>query len=202
MAEFHSPSSLGEVKWTRSVVSDSLWPHGLQHARLPCPSSSPATFSSSCPLSQWCHPIISIYVIPLPSCLQSFPASGKVCCCYSVAKLFDSLQPRGLQHAGSSVLHYLPVCSNSCPFSQWCYRTISSSAAPFFWLQSFPALGFFPMNWLFTSGGQSFEASASASVLPMNIQGWFPLGLTGLIPCCPRDSQESSPAPQFESISS
>ena len=64
--------------------------------------------------------------------------------------------------------------------------------------QTFPASGSFPKNWLFASGGQSIKASASASVLPMNIQGWFPFGLT----CCPRDSQESSLAPQFESINS
>ena len=66
------------------------------------------------------------------------------------------------------------VCSNSCPFSQWCYLTISSSAAPFFCPQSFPASGSFPMSQLFPSDGHSIGASASASVLPMNIQGWFP----------------------------
>ena len=94
-------------------MSDSLWPHGLHHARLPCPSLSPEVCSSPCPLSQWCHPIISSSVTPF-SCPQSFPAS-------------ESL----------------------------------------------------PMNWLFPSGGQSI--GASASVLSMNIQGRFPLGLTGLI---------------------
>ena len=66
--------------------------------------------------------------------------------------------------------------------------------------QSFPASGSFPMSWLFTSGGQGI--GASASVLPMNIQGWFPLGLTSWSSCCPRDSQKSSPAPQFENINS
>ena len=91
-----------------SVISDSLWPHGLQHARLPCPSSSPGTCSNSCPSNQWCHPTILSSVIPFSSCLQSFPASGS-----------------------------------------------------------------FPMSWLFTSGSQSTGASASASVFPMNIQGWF-----------------------------
>ena len=96
-------------------MSDFLWPHGLQHARLPCPSLSPRVPSNSCPLSQWCHPFIS-----------------------------------------SSV-----ACFSSCP-------------------QSFPASGSFPMSQLFTLGSQSFEASASASVLPMNSQGLFPLGLTGL----------------------
>ena len=99
-----------------SVASDSLWPHGLQHTRLPCLSPSPGVSSNSCPLSRWCSPTISSSVVPFFSCLQSFPASG-------------------------------------C----------------------------FPMSQLFTSGGQSIRASASASVLLMNIQGWFPLGLTGLI---------------------
>ena len=76
------------------------------------------------------------------------------------------------------------VCSNSCPLSQWCYLIISPSVTPIFsCLQSFPASGFFfpPMNQLFPSSGQSTGASASASVLPMNNQGGFPLGLTGLI---------------------
>ena len=76
----------------------------------------------------------------------------------------------------------LGVCSNSCPLSQWCHPTILSSVAPFsYCLQSFPASEFFPISWLFASGGQSIRASDSAPVLPMNIQGWFPLGLTGLI---------------------
>ena len=74
------------------------------------------------------------------------------------------------------------ICSDSCPLSQWCYLTISSSVVPFSSCpQSFPSSGLFPMSLLFASGGQSTGASASASVLPMNIQGWFPLGLTGLI---------------------
>ena len=74
------------------------------------------------------------------------------------------------------------VCSNSCPLSQWCHPTISSPVAPFSsWLQSFPASGSFLMSQLFTSCGQSIGASASASVLPMNFQDWFPLGFTGLI---------------------
>ena len=98
-------------------MSDSLWPHGLQHDRLPCPSLSPGVFSNSCPLSQWCHPTI-----------------------LSSVTLFSS------------------------------------------WPQSFPASGSFPMSWLFASSGQSIEASATLSALPMNIQGWFPLGLTGCSP--------------------
>ena len=117
-------------------MSDSLWPHGLQHARLPCPSLSPE------------------------------------------------------------------VCSNSCPLRWWWYSTISSSVAPFSsFPQSFPESGSFTMRRLFASSGQSIGASASSSVLPMNIQGWFPLGLT-LISLQSKGSQESSPAPQFKSINS
>ena len=99
-----------------SVMSDSLQPHGLQHARPPCPSPTPRVYSNSCPLSRWCHPTISSSVVPISSCLQSFPASES-----------------------------------------------------------------FPMNQFFTWGGQSIGASASASVLPMNIQNRFPLGWTGWI---------------------
>ena len=96
-------------------MSDSLWPHGLQHTRPPCPSPNPVVYSNSCPLSQWCHP------------------------------------------------------------------TISSSATPFSCLQSFPASRLFQMSQLFASGGQSIGVSASASVFPMNVQDWFPLGWTGWI---------------------
>ena len=102
--------------FSRSVMFNSLWPHGLQHTRLSCPSPTPKVCSNSYPLSQWCHPAVSSSIIPFSSCLQSFPA-----------------------------------------------------------LESFP------MSQLFTLGSQSIGAPASASVLPMNIQGWFPLGLTGLI---------------------
>ena len=104
------------VQFSHSVVSDSLWSHGLQHAKLPCPSRTPEACSNSCPLSQWCHPTILSSVVSFSSCLQSFPASGS-----------------------------------------------------------------FLSSQFFTSGGQSIGASASASVLPVNIQDWFPLGLTGLI---------------------
>ena len=85
---------------------------------------------------------------------------------------------------GSPVLHHLPLwfCLNSCPLSCWHYLTVSSSAAICsFLLRSFPASEYFPMSWLFTSGGQSNGASALAPVLPVKIQDWFPLGLTGLI---------------------
>ena len=87
--------------------------------------------------------------------------------------------------------------------SQWCHPSVSSSVVPFSSCsQSFPAPGFFPVSWLFASGGQSIEASTSASVLPMNIQGLLPLGLNGLISLSPRDAHESSLAPQFKSIHS
>ena len=102
------------IQFSRSVMSDSLQPRGLQHTRFPCPSPTPGARSNSCPLSWWCYPTISSSVIHFSSCLQSFPASGA-----------------------------------------------------------------FPVNQSFASGGQSI--GVSASVLPMNIQDWFPLGLTGLI---------------------
>ena len=94
---------------------------------------------------------------------------------------------------------------NSCPSSPWCHPTISSSVVPFSsCLQSFPASGFFPMSQFFKSGGQSIGVSASTSAVSMNIQDWFHLVLNGLVgyPCSPRDSQESSPTPQFKSINS
>ena len=110
---------LSELLWllvfSRSVMFDSLRPHGLQHTRLPCPSPFPSVCSELCPLSQWCHPTVLLPVTPF-TCLQSFPASGS-----------------------------------------------------------------FPMSWLIASYGQSIGASVLASVLPMNSQGWFLLGLTGLI---------------------
>ena len=100
---------------------------------------------------------------------------------FSHSVVSSSLQPHGQQHAR------LPwpsprSCSNSCPSSQWCHPTISSSVVPFSsCLQSFPASGYFPKSQFCTSGGQSIGASASALVPPTNIQDWFALGLTGLI---------------------
>ena len=92
----------------------------------------------------------------------------------------DSLRLHGLQHSRLPCPSQAPgVRSDSCLLSQWCRPTISSFATPLSCLQSFPASGSFPVSRLFTSSGQSI--GASASVLPMNIQGWFPLGLTGLI---------------------
>ena len=95
------------------------------------------------------------------------------------------------------------ACSNSCASSWWCHPIISSSVFPFSsCLQTFPASRSFPMSQFFTSGGQSIGVSASASVLPMNIQDWFPLGVTGWSLCSPRDSQKSSPTTHFKSINS
>ena len=95
----------------------------------------------------------------------------------------DSLWTHGLQHARPPCPSpTLGVHSNSCPLSQWCHLTVSSSVVPFFsYLQFFPASSSFPMSQFFTSGGQSIGVSASASILPMNIQDWFSLGLTGWI---------------------
>ena len=115
---------------------------------------------------------------------------------FSYSFFCDSLRPHGLQHTR------LPcsspsarICSNSCPSSRWRHPTISSSVSPFSsCLQSFPASGSFAVSQLFIPGGWYIGASASASVLPINILGWFP--------CCPRDSQEPSPAPQVKNINS
>ena len=109
----------------------------------------------------WCHD-------------PGLPESG----CCSVSRSCLILQPHGLRHSRPPCHSPSPrVDSNSCPSSQWCHPTISSSVIPFSsYLQSFPASGSFQMSQFFTSGGQSIAVSASASVLPMNIQGWFPLG--------------------------
>ena len=103
------------------------------------------------------------------------------CCCCSVTQLSNSLRSHGLQHDRLPCLSLSPgVFSNSYPLNQWCHPTISSSVIPFAsCLQSFPVSGSFPMSQLFQSGGQSI--GASASILPKNIQDWFPSGLTSLI---------------------
>ena len=119
---------------------------------------------------------------------------------YSVVSI--SLHRHEPQHARPSCPSPTPrVYPNSCPSSQRCHPTSSSSVSPFpSCLQSFPASGSFHMSQFFTSGGQSIGVSASASVLPMNTQDWSPLdGLVGS-PCSSRDSQESSPTLQFKSI--
>ena len=102
---------------------------------------------------------------------------------FSYSVMSDSLQLHELQLTRLPCPSLSPtVCSNSCPLRQWCHPTISSSVAPFSSCpQSSPASGSFPMSQFFASSGQSIEASASASVLPMNIQDWFPLWMTGLI---------------------
>ena len=102
---------------------------------------------------------------------------------FSLSVMSKSLQPHGLQHESLPCPSPTPkACSNSCPSSWWCHPTISSSVIPFSsCLHSFPALGSFLISQFFVSGGQSIGASVSASVLPVNIQDWFPLGLTGWI---------------------
>ena len=90
----NNSSVKGEVQFSHSVVSNSLRPHGLQHARPSCPSPTPRVYSNSCPLSQWCNPIISSSVVPFSSCLQSFPASGS----FPVTQFF----PSGGQRIGAS----------------------------------------------------------------------------------------------------
>ena len=137
LKEIWTAFMISSVQFSLSVVSDALQPHGLQHTRLSCPSSTPRTCSNSYPSSRWCHPTISSSVVSFFSCLQSFPASGS-----------------------------------------------------------------FPMSQFFTSSGQSIGALASASTLPMNTQGSFPLGLTGFTSLLSKDSQEYSPAPWFKSINS
>ena len=94
----------------------------------------------------------------------------------------NSLQLHGLQHTKLPNPSWSPrVCSNSCPLSQWCHPTISSSVSPFSHLQSFPTSRSFPVSQFFASGGQSYGVSTSALVLPMNLQDWFPLGWTSWI---------------------
>ena len=123
---------------------------------------------------------------------------------FSHSVMPSSLWPHGLQHVRLYCsLRSHGICSNSCPLSQGCYPAISFSVVSFSSRpQSSPASRYLPMSQLFALGSQSIEASASASVLPMNTQDWSPLGLTGLISLCPRDFQESSLAPQFKSINS
>ena len=123
--------------------------------------------------------------------------------CCSVAKSYVTLLP--LWTAACRILWpslSFRICSDLCPLSQWCYLTISSSAAPFSsWPQSFPESGFFfPVNWLFASAGQSIGASASASVLSVNMSVDFFEDWLVWFPFSPGDSKESCTAPQFKSI--
>ena len=126
---------------------------------------------------------------------RGLPFSSVVQSCPTLCDPVDCSTP------GLPVHHHPGAYSNSCPLSRWCHPTSSPSVVPFSsHLQSFPASGSFPVSQLFASGGQSIGVSASASVLPMNIQNWFPYdGLVGS-PCSPQDSQESSSTPQFKSI--
>ena len=124
---------------------------------------------------------------------------------FSYSVVSDSLQPRGMQHVRLPCSSpTAEVYSNSCPLSWWCHPTISSSVIPFSSRpQSFLASGSFSMSQFFASGGQSVGVSASASVLPVNIQDWVLLGLSGWISLQSKGlSKESSPAPQFKSINS
>ena len=114
---------------------------------------------------------------------QTLASSHTFCCCCLLSKfsLEDSLWPQGLQHARLSCPLPSPgVCSNPCPLCWWYHSTTSSSITPSC-PQSFPASGSFPISQLFASGVRSIGVSAPTSVLPINIQGWFSLGLTGLI---------------------
>ena len=95
-----SSSAFSSVQFSHSVVSDSLWIHGLQHARPPCPSPTAGVYSDSCPLSQWCHPTISSSVIPFSSCPQSSPASGS----FQMSQLFASGGQSTRVSASTSVL--------------------------------------------------------------------------------------------------
>ena len=121
---------------------------------------------------------------------------------FSRLVMYDSLWPHEPQHARPPCPSPTPrVYPNSCPLSQWCHLTISSSVVPFSsCLQSFPTSGSFPRSQFFTSGGQSIRVSASASVLPMNIQDWFPLGLTGWISLQSKELSRVFSTLQFKSI--
>ena len=120
---------------------------------------------------------------------------------FSHSVVFDSAWPHGLQHARVRCPSPSGACPNSSPLSQWCHLTISSSISPFSSCpQSFLASESFLMSQLFASSGQSI--GASASVLPRNIQGWFSLGLTGLIFLLSKRLSRVFPSTQFESINS
>ena len=124
--------------------------------------------------------VLDIVVIII---LQLLDHRISICYVQFCSVMSNSLEPHGLQHSRLPCPSPTPrACSNSCPSSQWCHPTISSSVAPFSsCLQSFPASGSFPISQFFTSGGQIIQVSALASVLPMNIQNCFPLGLTSWI---------------------
>ena len=165
------------IQFSHSIMSNSLWPHGLQLAMPPCPSPTHRVYSNSCPLSQWCHPAISSFVVPFSFCLQSYPASVQ----FNFLVMSDSLWLHGLQDAKPPWPSPIPgVYSNSCPLIRWWCTTISSSVIPFSCCQSFPASGSFAIGQFFTLSGQTIGVSAFTSVLSVNIQDWFPLGWTSL----------------------
>ena len=132
---------------------------------------------------------ISLFTLPICYCMTSILSKRTfsiliICSCSCSVTKFAWLFGTPWTAACQTSLFSLSPgsCSNLCLSIRWCYLNFSSSAAPFSsCLQSFSALGYFPISWLFTSGGQSFGPSASALVVPMNIQDWFPLGLTDLI---------------------
>ena len=141
-------------------------------------------------LWRWSVPLITVYaetgesnaeLPPDTVQLQTWCLTNTLL--FSCSVVSDFSQPHGLPHTRLPCPSSSPgACSNLCPLSQWCHPTISFSARHFSpCLQSLPATASFPIRWLFESGGQHTGASTLASVLPMNIQGWFPLGLTGLI---------------------
>ena len=115
--------------------------------------------------------------------IAMFPSDTSSAVLFSQSVMSDTVQLHELQHIRLPCPSLSPqVCSNSCPFSWWCHPALLSSVTSCSsCLQSFPASGYFPMRQLFASGGQRIEASASLPVLPMTVQDWFPLGLTGLI---------------------
>jgi len=129
--------------------------------------------------------IISQFQIKVPLQNPLSPQNGQISLSvqFSHSVVSDSLWLHGLQYDSLLSTSLSPgTCSNSCASSRWCHPTISSTVVPFSsYYQSFLALGSFPVSQFLASGGQSIGASASASLLPMNIQDWFPLGLTGLI---------------------
>ena len=174
-------------------MSDCLQPHGLQHARLPGPSPTPGVCSNSCPSSQWCYLIIS-FSESISLYLWVF---SRYCCSFtkSCLTLQDAVDWSML---GSSVLHYLAEFVRFMSVESVILSDLTLCCFFSFCLQSFLTSGSFPVSKLFT--GQII--GASASVLPMNILGWFHLGLICLTFFSPKDFQESSPVRHFESINS
>ena len=148
--------------------------------------------------------VITVPMFPIDHLSHSALGMGISSVKFSHPLMSNSLQSHGLQHARPHCPSLTPrVYSNSCALSRWCHPTISSSVVPFSsHLQSFPATGSFQMSQFFKSGDWSTGFSASASVLPMNIQDWFPLRWTGWISLQSKGLARSSPVPQFKSINS